>query len=385
MLSRFRGDKLLRVLAPLAAAIILAIVYGRVSAAVTIKSFQAQGEASDILVTWESGSEINNVGYNVLRSDSENGTYSQINPDLIRGCIGCIGGQSYQYRDPPPGAGQTYPAPVVGQTYYYHLESVDTGGNKTTTDCVNSCPHPPSAAAGAPAATPTPTGTPLATPNNTVQPTGTNTRRPTATKTRTPTTTRTPVGTATQTPGPLTPTSTPAAATSTNTAGPSPTKTRTLVPSATVPTDVVPTETPMQELPTETDVPPDVQDATYAAATSAPTKVAYLAPPSTGNPQTSPDQVETATPTPGDALSATPLPESGSTTTALRVRETPVPTRPLPANKSKVPAPTARHTLALTENQSTAIAFGILIVALFGLGLLSGVIGFIMWYFRRAY
>jgi hypothetical protein len=360
MSSRFRGDKLLRVLAPLAAAIFLVIVYGRVLAAVTISSFQAQGEPGDVLVTWKSGSEVDNVGFNVSRSDSENGTYGKVNPNLIPGCL-CMGGAKYQYKDT---------SAVAGQTYFYHLQSVDKTGGKTTTDCVNTCPHPPSAAASAPAATPTPT--------NTLQPTPTKTVKVTATKT--PVT-----ATATKTPSSPTPTNTPAGPTATNTPGPTPTKTRTLVPSATIPTDVVPTETPMQDLPTETDVPPDVQGATDAAATSAPTKVAHLAPPSTGNPQSSPDQVEAATPTSGDALSATPVPESGSTTTALRVRETPVPTRPLPANKSKVSAPTARHTLALTENQSTVIAFGILIVALFGLGLLSGVIGFIMWYFRRVY
>lgn len=319
------------------------------AAAVTISAFGAKGEAAEIVVTWTSGSEINNVGFNILRSDSQNGTFTKINSAIVPGCGGCVGGESYSYKDVGVNP---------GQTYFYQLQSVDINGGTELTKCVSQCPV--SAAAGSPATSPTPTPT-----NSPVPPTATNTpKAPTATRTPKPTITKT------VTPVPSAPTST------------------------VNPTDVVPTDTLVPDplfpdSPTSTDVPSDGQDSSgldsSVVSTPGPTKFAFLVRPTSADLTVGADQPETATPLPSPNSKATQSPLSGSTTTAMRVRQTPAPTRNLPANKSKFPEPPGSRSLGLQESQGVMIALMVLVVALFGLGVLSGLIGLFMWYVKRSY
>lgn len=342
-------------------AVLAVFAYGRALAAVTISSFNAQGQSAGILVTWSTGSEINNVGFDVLRSTDQNGTYTKINANLIPGCL-CMGGANYQFTDTTAAS---------GQTYFYHLQSVDTSGGRTTTDCVNTCPV--SASISGAAATPTATKT-------TAPPTATNTTPPTATKTpRPPTATNTPRSTSTKTgtaiPG--TPTATDAA------------------PTETLAADILPTETivpdvPLGDLPTATDAPPDSQDSgsveTPVDFTPAPTKFARAANPVGSDPAASPDQTETSTPSPTPLASAKTPPRTGPTSVALRVQPTKVPTQSHPAGKSQAPPPSSSRSLGLTQAQTTiAVGVVILAIALFGLGVLSGMIGLFMWYVRRSY
>lgn len=346
MKSRIRN--LFPFLVLLVVALVLLAAYGNALAAVTISSFRAQGEPADILITWQTGSEVDNVGFNVLRSNSQNGTYSQINPNLIPGCF-CTGGASYQYRDT---------SAASGQTYYYHLQSVDTSGNKTTTDCVNQCPV--SGALSGPTVTPTPTNTLVSTATKTPRPpTATNTPRPTVTKTGTP--------------KPATPTATNAA------------------PTETSEPDVLPTDTPIPEavltdFPTATDAPPDTQDSgavdTPVDSTPVPTKFAFLANPTTSGQPNGLDQTETTTPT---AAGLTSTPQAASTNVALRTQPTHAATKSHSAGKPSAPPAPSRRSLGLAEAQTTVLALLMLAVALFGLGVLSGLVGLFMWYLKRSY
>jgi hypothetical protein len=127
--------------------LLLALLPTRAHAAVTVSSFKAQAQAAKIELTWTTASEINNVGFNLLRSNAAAGTFTRINANLIpTQCLGCIAGSSYSYGDS---------SVALGQTYFYKLQSVDNRGGTQLFG-------PASAAVSAPTATATrsPTGTP---------------------------------------------------------------------------------------------------------------------------------------------------------------------------------------------------------------------------------
>lgn len=184
----------------------------RAFAAVTISSFTAAWQGNSVIVRWSTGSELNNAGFNILRSTSANGTFTKVNYTPAQ--FGSIAGASYAFTD----SGVT-----PGQTYYYRLQSIDTSGKVDT--------YNQTVAAQAPA-TPTATSAP-----------------PTATRTRTPTMTATQVpGAPTFTPAPPTatsalPTAMPAPPTATPLPQFTPTRTRTVPPGVTPPTPIPPTPT----------------------------------------------------------------------------------------------------------------------------------------------
>lgn len=155
-------------------AVALALIPFATSAAVTVSSFQAQAQGTQIKLTWTTASEINNAGFNLLRSTSAGGTYTKINGSLIpTNCMGCLAGASYSHND----SGVS-----TGQTYYYKLQSVSTTGQLEDFG-------PQSATLGSPA---TATATPTATKVNTLVPTPTKTFTPVPSPTNAPTATRTP-------------------------------------------------------------------------------------------------------------------------------------------------------------------------------------------------
>lgn len=169
--------------------IFLALLPTPARASVTVSSFEAQAQGAQILLRWTTASEINNAGFNLLRSTSQTGTYAKIAGLIPTKCLGCITGASYSYTDS---------AVTPGQTYFYKLQSVDNAGK---TELFG----PASAAASAPSPTPTATRSPTATrtrtPTRTLAPaTPTHTLAPGApTLTRTPTLTPSPVPVATKT------------------------------------------------------------------------------------------------------------------------------------------------------------------------------------------
>jgi len=86
--------------------------------AVVLNSFSAVCQGSQILVTWETASEINNTGFNLIRGVEGPGTTVQI-WFVPSQSPGGTSGASYSFVDSTA---------VVGVSYAYSLESVDTTG-----------------------------------------------------------------------------------------------------------------------------------------------------------------------------------------------------------------------------------------------------------------
>jgi hypothetical protein len=102
------------------AAQILYVAFGSSSTTeVTLSSFTARGEDSAVSLEWETGSELDNLGFNLYRSLSETGPWTRITPSLIPGLGSSPLGARYSYTD----TGLTN-----GLRYYYELEDVETTG-----------------------------------------------------------------------------------------------------------------------------------------------------------------------------------------------------------------------------------------------------------------
>ena len=76
-----------------------------------------------IVVRWITESELNNAGFNVLRSDTRNGAYTQLNTSLIAGQGTTSERTTYAFPD-------TSAKPNV--VYYYQIQDVSLDGNVTT-------------------------------------------------------------------------------------------------------------------------------------------------------------------------------------------------------------------------------------------------------------
>ena len=92
--------------------------------AVDLLSFTADAgrRAGAIVLSWETASEVDNLGFNLYRATAPDGERALINIELIPAqAIGSPGGVAYTYTDP-----------IVGRdkrpAYYYWLESVDING-----------------------------------------------------------------------------------------------------------------------------------------------------------------------------------------------------------------------------------------------------------------
>ena len=90
--------------------------------AVVLESFSARGGDGTADVTWKTASELNNLGFNLFRSTSEDGPYVKVNDSAIPGLGSSPVGAEYSYRD----EGLTN-----GVTYYYQLEDIETTGRAT--------------------------------------------------------------------------------------------------------------------------------------------------------------------------------------------------------------------------------------------------------------
>jgi len=89
---------------------------------VELVSYTASGGNSRMVLEWTTASEVNTEGFNVYRSETEDGEYVKINQALIPAQGNPSTGASYSFVD-------TDVRP--GRTYYYKLEDVDTSGNST--------------------------------------------------------------------------------------------------------------------------------------------------------------------------------------------------------------------------------------------------------------
>jgi hypothetical protein len=88
--------------------------------AVELAAFDAAAQDNGVMLAWETATELDNVGFNIYRADSQVGEMNKINASLILS------------KDPGSTAGATYSfldeSVVPGVTYYYWLEDVDVSG-----------------------------------------------------------------------------------------------------------------------------------------------------------------------------------------------------------------------------------------------------------------
>ena len=92
---------------------------------VELSSFRpSRDKASDkVVITWRTQSELNNAGFNILRSKSKNGEFKRINATLIQGAGTSSEKHTYSFRD-------TTAHPNIA--YYYQIEDVSFSGVRRT-------------------------------------------------------------------------------------------------------------------------------------------------------------------------------------------------------------------------------------------------------------
>ena len=89
---------------------------------VELVSFTAEGFPGLVTIKWETASEMDTVGFNVLRSGTDDGIYNQINSPLIPAKGSSTQGASYEFVDDTVES---------GKTYYYKLEDLDASGGRS--------------------------------------------------------------------------------------------------------------------------------------------------------------------------------------------------------------------------------------------------------------
>jgi hypothetical protein len=88
--------------------------------AITLSSFTAQPGNGSVTVNWVTEAEIDMSGFNIWRSEAENGDYSQSNGSTISAKGFPFQGATYEFIDTNV---------QNGKTYFYKLEAIDMGGN----------------------------------------------------------------------------------------------------------------------------------------------------------------------------------------------------------------------------------------------------------------
>jgi len=90
--------------------------------AIELSLFAAIPSNKKVIITWITESEIDNAGFNLYRSESEDGEYVKVNATLIPSEGSPTQGASYQFIDD---------GLKNRTTYYYTLEDIDLNGTST--------------------------------------------------------------------------------------------------------------------------------------------------------------------------------------------------------------------------------------------------------------
>jgi hypothetical protein len=90
--------------------------------AVELVSFTASSLGSGVELSWQTASEIRNLGFHLYRSTAEDGPYLKVTSQLIPGLGSSPVGASYSYSDS---------GLVPGTRYFYKLEDLDSNGKTT--------------------------------------------------------------------------------------------------------------------------------------------------------------------------------------------------------------------------------------------------------------
>ena len=110
----------------------IAVLYNNNPTVISLSSFVVTPRSSSIVIQWSTESEIDNAGFNIYRSDNENGEYLKINASLIPTKGSATQGASYEYVDT---------GVQNRKTYYYKLEDIDTSGISTFHGPVKAAPR----------------------------------------------------------------------------------------------------------------------------------------------------------------------------------------------------------------------------------------------------
>ena len=90
---------------------------------VSLSFFRPTLEDGKVVIRWTTESELDNAGFNILRSDSQNGEFKQVNDEMIQG-KGTTGERStYKWVDA---------SAKPGVIYYYQIEDVSFAGERQT-------------------------------------------------------------------------------------------------------------------------------------------------------------------------------------------------------------------------------------------------------------
>lgn len=113
-------------------------IAGGAPLAVTLASFDAQGQVDRVVVTWETVSELYNAGFNLYRGQQADGSDRALLTYVASQAPGSGQGAAYSYEDA---------AVEAGQTFWYWLEDVDLGGATTLHGLVSVTVQTPTAVA----------------------------------------------------------------------------------------------------------------------------------------------------------------------------------------------------------------------------------------------
>jgi hypothetical protein len=94
---------------------------GEEPTAITLVSFTAQTNSDSVALAWETGTEIDNAGFNLYRATSPDGPWTKVNGVLIAAEGDLVAGATYSFLD----------AGLAPGTYTYRLEDVDLNGVAT--------------------------------------------------------------------------------------------------------------------------------------------------------------------------------------------------------------------------------------------------------------
>ena len=99
---------------------------------VELSAFTAAPLNKAVKITWSTDAEVDNAGFNVYRSETQDGDYRKINEEIISAQGSPTGGADYQYVDEE----------VENRTiYFYKLEDQDTQGVSTMHGPVSATPR----------------------------------------------------------------------------------------------------------------------------------------------------------------------------------------------------------------------------------------------------
>lgn len=100
--------------------------------AVELMSFDVVRKKLKAFLSWETASELNNVGFNLYRSGFVDGTRKKVNKELIPAKeVGSLSGAVYQYLNLPL---------KPWKTYYYWLETVEMNGETSLAGPIKAAP-----------------------------------------------------------------------------------------------------------------------------------------------------------------------------------------------------------------------------------------------------